>query len=349
MTMLRTLLRTGAITSLAVGTLLGCAGCNGLPDLPEMIEGDWEPPILQQVEPVSERAVALVFNEEVRLSNARFDPSSGEVTDSMWDADYERLVVTVTTPFETGAEYHIEAEVADLAGNISAMLASFYGHNPDLPTAVINEVVCEGSTTHPDWVELRVLEAGNLGGMCLYEGGPDTWESRFVFPQITVEADAYVIVHFKPEGTTEEITEVEDPSASGGADSHPNAWDAWVTGGDGIPNSTGGVALAEWPGGPLLDAFLYTTKHYVADDEKRGFGLASQLEIFEDIVAQGGWVIAGDFVVPDDGFDPEDSTATRSICRGSDATDTDEAVDWHIVPTSGATPGYLNNDEVYLP
>lgn len=341
--------RAAALAILASITLLGCAGCSGLPSLPEMVDGDWTPPILQGVEAAEETEISLSFNEEVRLSTVRFEPGSVTVVESRWDEERSALLVLVTSPLEAGAEYGIDAEVSDVAGNVSSFVATFYGLNPRLPPVLINEVVCEGSSTHPDWVELRALDEGNLGGLTLYEGSRENWDSRFVFPRIDVTRDAYVVVHFKPEGIPEEITEIDDPAASGGRDVHPESWDVWVTGGDGIPNSTGGLTLTEWPGGPIVDAFLYTTKHYDADDELRGFGLASQLEIFENVVAGGGWIIAGDFVVPDDGFDPEDGTATRSINRGTDAGDTNTAADWHIAPTSGATPGSTNTDEAYDP
>ncbi len=332
-----------------LGSLVFCGllGCNGLPDLPAMIEGDWEPAILEQVEPVGPRAIALTFSEEVELIRSRFDPEIGDVVDTSWDG--EALVLRVSQSFDPGAEYAIDAEVRDRAGNISAFVARFYGLNPRLPPVLINEIVCEGSGSRPDFVELRVLEPGNLGGLSISEGGPRTWDSRFVFPQIEVAADDYVIVHWKPSGDGDEITEIDDRGESGGTNAHPDAWDVWVAGGDGIPNSTGGLTLSAWPGGPLLDAFLYTTKRYEADSDKRGFGLSSQLDIFEEIVAAGGWVISGDFVIPDDGFDPEDSTATRSINRRSTGEDSNHPSDWHIVPTSGATPGSVNSDEVYVP
>lgn len=338
-----------ALAILTSATLLGCAGCSGLPALPEMVDGDWTPPVLQGIEAAGETEVALGFNEEVRLSTVRFEPASVTVDESRWDEERSALLISVADPLMAGEEYGIDAEVSDTAGNLSSFVATFYGLNPRLPPVLINEVVCEGSSSHPDWVELRPLEEGTLGGLTLYEGSPANWDSRFVFPQIEVDEDTFVVVHFKPEGIPEEITETDDPAASGGHDVHPESWDVWVTGGDGIPNSTGGLTLTAWPGGPVVDAFLYTNKHYDADDDLRGFGLASQLEIFEEIVAAGGWAIAGDFVVPDDGFNPEDSTATRSINRGTDAIDTDGSADWHIAPTSGATPGADNTDESYVP
>ena len=94
---------------------------------------------------------------------------------------------------------------------------------------------------------------------------------------------------------------------------------------------------------------LYTTRRYDPESSLRGFGLASQLEIFEEVVASGAWEIVGADVIPEDGIEPKDSTATRSLNRNTDGRDTDTALDWHIGPTSSASPGYTNTEEVYQP
>jgi len=323
-----------------------CTGCGSPTSLPEMIEGDWVPPMLSRIVARSPEVIALEFDEPVRLLEATIEPPV-IVAAATWRNG--ALEIAGTERFEASIEYWVDARVEDEAGNISSVLASVYGLNENLPLLRISEVVCEGSSTHPDWVELEVIESGDLAGVCLYEGSPGVWDSRKVFPSVPVSAGEFIVVHFKPEVIPEEIDEISDPSESGGRDVHPDAWDFWVAGGDGIPNTTGGLTLTAFPGGPCIDALLYTTKRYDPNDEKRGFGLASQLEIFEEVVAAGGWIPEGEFVIPEDGVDPEDSTATRSICRDPGGTDTDTAADWHITPTSGATPGYENTTDRYVP
>lgn len=342
----RWMVRFGEMTTVTCLVVLTACGCGPETKLPDMIKGDWQPPMLSAVHAVDRRVIALTFDEPVQLMEAHIDPPI-EVVDSRWNG--AALELTGSSDFLASKEYWVDARVEDESGNISSVLVSVYGRNERIPEIVINEFVCEGSSSHPDWVELRVLGDGNLAGLCLYEGSPNVWDSRFVFPSVDVAAGEYVIAHFKPEVIPEEINEVVRTDESGGRDVHPAAWDFWVSGGDGIPNTTGGLSLTAYPGGPHIDAMLYTTKRYEADDPKRGFGTTSQLEIFESIVSIGGWVLSGEIVIPEDGFNPEDSTATRSICRSQSADDTNTAVDWHITPTSGATPGYLNTEEVYVP
>jgi hypothetical protein len=321
-------------------------GCDPQTGLPDMIQGDWQSPILVAVSARSAGVVTLTFDKPVHLEEATIDPPM-EI--ARWNRRDTDLEIEGSTPFLPGVEYWIDARVKDDSGNMSSILANVYGLNENLPDIRISEFVCEGSAAHPDWVELELLSDGNIGGLCLYEGAPGLWDSRKILPAIDLVAGDFIVVHFKPDVIPGEVDEVTDPAESEGKDTHPDAWDFWVSGGDGIPNSTGGLTLTAFPDGPILDAVLYTTKRYDPNDSKRGFGLASQLAIFEDVVARGGWEISGDFVIPEDGLDPEDSTATRSICRDPGAADTDTAADWHITPTSGATPGYMNTTERYAP
>ena len=334
------------VVAMIVALAGASTGCGPQSKLPDMIQGDWVPPMLSTVDARAARVIALEFDKPVRLLEAAIDPPV-EIAETRWHEN--ALELQGKDDFLASEKYWIDARVEDEAGNISSVLVSVYGLNEHLPEIRINEFVCEGSRAHPDWVELKVLSDGNIAGLGLYEGGPNIWDNHKVFPALEVRTGDYIVVHFKPEVIPEEVDETTDPAESGGLDVHPEAWDFWVRGGDGIPNTTGAVTLTEFPGGPVIDAVLYTTKRYDPDDEKRGFGLKSQLEIFEDVVTAGGWEIAGDFVIPEDGLDPEDSTATRSITRDPEGIDTDPAGDWHITPTSGATPGSENTTEVYMP
>lgn len=331
----------------SVAVLTACTtGCAPQTTLPDMVSGDWQPPMLSKAVARTPQTLALEFDEPVTAIDVAIEPAV-EIVGTRWRN--AALEIEGATPFLATTEYWVDARVEDDAGNMSSVLAGVYGLNERLPALRLSEFVCEGSSSHPDWVELEVLSDGNIAGACLYEGSPAVWDSRIVLPSVEVVAGEFITVHFKPEMLPEEINETTSTSESGGRDVHPDAWDLWVSGGDGIPNTTGALTLTQHPGGPVIDAVLYTTKRYDANDEKRGFGLVSQLETFESVVAIGGWKIAGEFVIPEDGIDPEDSTATRSICRDPGAPDTDTAADWHITPTSGATPGYPNTTERYTP
>ena len=214
---------------------------------------------------------------------------------------------------------------------------------------IINEFTTQGSGSHPDLVEIRVLSDGNLAGACLYEGVPGNWDQRYVFPDVTVSADDYIVVHFKPQGIPEEVDELVRPDVSGGYDAHPAAWDFWVTGGTGLSGNNGVITLCENPVGGIIDGVLYSNRTSSSDERYRGFGSTAVMERADALVAAGAWIAAQTQVRPEDAVNPEDSTATRSIARMSSGRDTNTKADWHITPTRGLTPGLPNVDAVYAP
>lgn len=321
------------------------SGCGQLPDVPGMIEGDWDPPVFVTMRVSGKAEIVLVFDEPVEL--LEFTGHAALQLTATAQAFSQELTLRFTHDLDAGARYWLGITVADEHGNRSTVNTPFYGLNERVPHILINEFVCEGSGNNPDWVELIVLSNGNLGGVTLAEGSPSLWESRKILPEVEVSAGDYVLVHFKPQMIPQEIDETVDKTASGGLNNSVNAWDFWVTDGDGIPNTTGALTLLSSPEGAVIDAVLYSNRRYDATHQRRGFGTPRQLAMFEEISELGAWIIQGEVVIPEDGIDPTDSTATRSLSRSSTNGDTDSRSDWHVVPTSGATPGHVNSDEVY--
>jgi len=322
------------------------ASCAPLPELIEPFAGDVHPPVLLGVQAAASREVRIQFDETARVRDGEItvDPPRALVSGT---TEETTVVLTFNEDLEPGTLFWIDGAVADQQGNITSFLVNVYGRNERPPSLVVNEFVCEGSTTHPDVVELRVLSAGNLAGLSLLDGSPGTYDDAIVLPALEVAVDDYILVHFKPQNIVTEVNETVSKTQSGGLDSSESAWDFWVEGGDGIPNTTGAITISEFPGGPILDAVLYSTKTYDPESENRGYGLASQLAQAEELVTLGAWVVEGGFVVPSDGVNPTDSTATRSICRSSDSVDTNHRDDWHIVPTGTSTLGEPNSDLRY--
>ena len=150
------------------------------------------------------------------------------------------------------------------------------------------------------------------------------------------------------------------------------AYDFWIPEGAGISGNNGVISCYDRPGGQILDGVPYSNRNSDSDEQYGGFGTRDSWERAQELVADGGWLIAGERVRPEDAVNPEGSTGTRSICRsagaageagsgdtgsgdpdtvGTDtaAVDTDTAADWHVVPTRGFTFGEENSDEIYVP
>lgn len=322
-------------------------GCGPFPDLRGIIAGDISPPILLGAESQSTRSAILRFNEPVTPVDGSttleptIQPSAVSCTDNT-------LTLSFSIDLSPGAPYYIESTVEDKTGNRTRFITQFFGYNPRIPEVVINEFITQGSGSHPDIVELLVLDDGNLSGMCVMEGTTNHWSDRCILPAAEVTAGDYVLVHFKPEGTPVEINETSDRAVSGGKDASPSAWDYWVSEGNGLSGNNGVLTVYDKPDGRLLDGVLYSNRTSASDTKYRGFGSKEMMQKADELISQAGWQTAGDLVAPEDGINPDDSTSTRSICRTASYSDTNSAEDWHIVPTRGATFGEQNSDEVYV-
>lgn len=322
------------------------AGCGPIPDYRILAEGDRTPPMFLGAESTSKRTIVLNFDEAVRPVEGTVSITP-ELPIEGVAAEGNTLVVALAADQAVGREYTIEAAAEDLKRNSITLLCHFYGFNPDVPHVVINEFITQGSDTHPDLVELLVTSGGNTAGLCICEGSRDHWQERFIFPAILVQSGDYLLVHWKPQGIPAEVNETDDKSASQGYDASPTAYDLWIPAGDGLSGNNGVVAVYASPGGRLLDAVLYSNRTSASDDTYDGFGSGEVLLQATQIVEEGGWTFAGEKVAPEDAVNPEDSTATRSLCRTSQSLDTDAAADWHVVPTKGATFGAPNLDDCY--
>ncbi len=327
---------------------LSFMSCGPAVDLRSFADKDLFPPVIKNILPLNEYAIKLEFNEAVKLKgNIMLSPELGALTSK---SDKNRLIINCSKKQQAGVNYTVDATVMDKNGNSMSFIISFYGFNPDMPNLIINEFTTQGSKSHPDIVELYVTEAGNAAGLWIIEGTTDFPEEGICLPPFRVEEGDYILIHFKPQGITEEIDEYgTEINISGGHDASDEARDFWVPGGNGLSGNNGVISVYEAPGGRLIDAVLYSNRTSSSDEKYSGFGSLRMLNKTRQLKEQEGWFGTGDEgrLRPEDAVNPDDSTATRSICRGSNPMDTDTAADWHIVPTSSSTFGSQNTDEVF--
>lgn len=328
--------------------LLSSLSCGPLPDSREFLARDIHPPVFLGAGAPDERTFELSFSERADLSKQELSVYP-EISLESINWRESTCSITLAGPMQPGIEYAIEGTVRDEEGNSLTFLTNIFGYNPDIPAIRLNEITTQGSTTNPDKVELKILEAGNTAGLCLYEGVDTSWTYRKILPPIEVEAGDYIVVHFRPAGTPDETDEVEDPYGCSAEMAVPGAWDLWIEGGGGISSNNGVIALYESTTGALIDGFLYSNRTSSSDERYRGFGTTRALERADILHEQGGWHAEERLVAPEDAVDPDDSTATRSMCRMQEGEDTDSAEDWHVVPTRGSTFGSPNSEEVYEP
>ena len=260
--------------------------CAPLPPIPFVTDADVSPPVITSLGFAGPLALEIGFNEPARVVG---DPivSAGVVLEETVQEVDAVLAFRFEHPPSAAEEHTIEAQVADEAGNHLRFLAHFHGLNALMPAMIINEFTTQGSGSHPDLVEIRVLTDGNLAGATLYEGTPTNWEQRYVFPDLDVVAGDYLVVHFRPEGLPEEVDELVDRTASGGFDATPEGWDFWVSGGSGLSGYNGAITLCENPLGGYLDAVLCSNRTSASDEHYRGFGSRDVMERADELAAAG--------------------------------------------------------------
>ena len=341
-------MRKGILETIsAILLLVLITGCGPLEDYRQFTDRDIQPPMFISMGTLNTTTLELQFSEEIEANTEYLfiDPA---IAISSVTVEGDRMEITFEHAMEAGGLFKIETTVSDLTGNSLTILSDFYGFNPNLPEIIINEFTTQGSTTNPDKVELLVLSEGNTAGMCIFEGVDTNWGQRKILPPIDVNEGDYIIIHFKPQGIDEEIDEIVSKDISGGLNVHPDAWDLWVDGGSGLSGNNGTITLFTNPRGSLIDGVLYSNRTSSSDENYRGFGSTAVMNKADRLFELGGWTAAVEIIAPEDAIDPEDSTATRSMCRNILFIDTNSKEDWHIVPTSNASFGEVNSDEIYV-
>jgi len=327
---------------------LSLSGCTPIADTRALLKEDLRPPVFLSLAVNDSTSVALEFSEPIE-----YRPDSYSCSPALERADTrteeEQLHLSFKNPMQPGTEYSLECSVSDPAGNSHTVLAKFFGFNPNIPAIRLNEITTQGSTSHPDKIELLVLEDGNTAGLCLIDGTRDFIRQYKVLPPIEVKAGEYIVVHTKPVGTADEVDETGSPVECSAADSVMEAWDVWIAGGSGLSGNNGVISLYSHSNGELLDGFLYSNRTSSSDENYRGFGSLDTMSRADQLWLQEGWVAAGRLIAPEDAVNPDNSTATRSICRLPEGEDSNSAADWYIVDTSQSSFGSENSLIEYVP
>lgn len=334
----------------AVAGLSFLASCVPEPASERFSADDLRPPAVASWGPIGPSEVSIGFDEDIAGAEPGFVSYPGPAVASVALGEDGRSVrVLLDGAQAPGVAYSVSGVVADAAGNLSGFALPYWGHNPDPPAMLINELVTEGSATHPDAVEFYVARGGDCAGLAFFVGSPMDYACRYVFPPLAVAAGDYVVLHLKPQGVAGEVDESTAKDESAGLDASASAWDLWCRGGDGaLPGKNGVVALCSSPHGAMLDAVPYSERFADSDTAYGGFGSAALRDRVAAVVAAGAWV-GSDPPRPEDCARSAGTTSTRSVCRSSSSGDSDSGADWHVVPTKGASLGSANADEVYAP
>jgi hypothetical protein len=324
----------GTLLVAGLAFCVGLAGCS--PDLSsvEYPAADLRPPDLLAAGPTGSRNVLLRFDEAVTPVAGSFsvDPRAS----LSFRSEGESLAIDFGSAQSAGAEYSLVGEVDDLRGNRTRFLVRFTGWNDRASPLLVSEVLpCKNSSKtkpHRDFVELLVLEDGNLGGEELSWASSVKAES-YRFPSVEVRKGDFVVLHLAPEGIPEERDELgTELSASGGVDATATGRDFWC-GSMALPDSSGCISIALRPGSPPMDGLFY------ADDGKTGaLGEGKLTDLLSALALSGAWPLSGSKPTWEDGV-PWSGSTSKSICRSGSGKG---RAAWQISNSGGQSPGAGN-------
>ncbi|MDR0315995.1 MAG: hypothetical protein LBH97_03745 [Treponema sp.] len=291
-----------------------------------------ETPVFLSGKAVSETEIDFEFSLPVKVVSLHFSPAL-EI-----ESIEEGSIVRVNFAKGPGPGERLTADilVEDEAGNTMNVLIPLRTRNSRIPAMLINELRTEYSKPKAEFIEFKILEAGNLGALRVFIAGYNKNPLVYEFPPIEVGKGEYIVLHLR---TVEETCRDElggNLNESGGTEASA-ARDIWIPGTVKLPHKTDAIYVLDQDD-HVVDAVLLSES---ADPWWNKDYLA---EAAEFLSRQGAWKSAdGRIPGPADAVNSGKTTNTRTICRDETVADTNTAADWYITATSSATPGKLNN------
>ena len=328
--------------SLSIILLSACA-CSAETAVQQLLGLSAEAPEFLECRAISSTKISFRFSLPVTVSSLRFEPELA--VDSVEDG--EEVTVTLREPFSGGERFIADILVTDEGGNTLNVLTPFRSRNDEMPRLVINEIRTEYSKPRVEFVELRTLTAGNLGGIRLFLAETGTEEPFYEFPPARAAAGEYIVVHLRsldPNSVNETGDDLGATPYTKENEAWPDTRDFWIPDAKKHLSKKAGMVYLLDQDDEVLDAILWSES---ADpwwpDEK----LAGAAEF---LLSKGAWVNSrGNISGPGDAVSSTYTTATRSISRDEAAPDTNGPEDWYITAASNATPGKKNSAKKYQP
>jgi hypothetical protein len=295
-------------------------------------------PVFLGCKAVSGQELQFYFSQPVKVLSFSADPPlpMGDIGDG------EVVRINLSGDIAGGESYTADLLVEDGEGNTLTVLVPFRSRNSRMPSLLINELRTEYSKPKTEFVELKTLEAGNLGALRLFIAGSAKDSLVFEFPPVEVKAGEYILVHLRTveDGVTNETG--DNLALSGGADAGKNARDFWVPGTEKRLHKTDAVYVMDQDD-RVIDAVM------LSENPDPWWTKDTFVQAADLLYQQGAWT-QGDGIPGPAGavitFNIK-TAMTRSISRDSLVPDSNTLADWYISATSAATPGAENNPKRY--
>jgi len=285
---------------------------------------------------VSEDEIEFEFSRPVKIKQLSFEPE-------LKIASVEEGSI-VRVKLEKGAEpgLLLTADILaeDEKRNSINVLFSFRSRNNRMPSLIINELCTEYSNPKTEFIELKMLSAGNLGALRVIILGNSNASKQTIyeFKPVEVKKNDYVVLHLRTveENCIDEYGVRLDES--GGKNASSTARDFWIPGNTKRMHKEATVVYVLDQDDKVLNAVM------ISNQPLNWWGKDYFAEAAEFLFTQGAWKSRdGQIPGPIDAVNTTGTTNTRTINRDETVTNTNTQADWYITATSSATPGGVNN------
>ncbi len=330
---MKTFIKISTILIISTFILIIFSGisCTLTPEGISILSGNYESPKFLELKVNSENSLQLLFSTSINLENLKIYPldESQEIQVESKDLGEGLWQINSVTDFDCRKTYLIEGYVLDERGNSLYFKDSFTGFNGRVPKVVINEIRTEYSKPKVEFIELKVLSDGNLGGMELITAS-DGSENSYVIPSVEVKSGDYVVIHYRniEEGC---IDELENDKELSTATESSSARDLWIENSSARIAKSDVIILKERIQGNIADGIIFTESSFSA------WKTDYMAECAEVLISSEVW--SGESVISDG------LTTTRTLSRQN--LNKDKSA-WIVVGTSQATPGKENSSLVYV-
>ncbi len=209
-----------------------------------------------------------------------------------------------------GREIRYSLEIREAQGLVTGVQGSYWGINPKAALLRFSEVRSAGNGRNPDAIELEVLKAGSLTGLCVDLATPGRF-FRFSFPSQEVQSGQYMVI----------VAGARRPSRI------PGTIFTWAI--PGLANQ-GFLVVRTAPDQLAQDAFLW------GKDIKRASALAQSYHRREPTA----WGTQSPWTGP--AWWPEGASATRTWCRLKERASPNGVSQWMLVANGCQTLGSAN-------
>lgn len=275
------------------------------------------PPRLTSLEARDGRTLLLEFDLPLLQAEFSLLDDDGLLGNSQVLWDQNLLIIDWTHQATPGQLYRFLVRAEAMEGGVMSYQGNWRSPNLNPAQIQLNEVNLAGSSTRPDWIELKVIEKGNLGGLELLTG-QGAKINTYRFPALEVNRGDFVLVHYKLTGHEGEVDELKTKDSALGPETSALAWDLWAHEAPGLVATKGMVALVG------QDLLAYDNK---------GLGLP------ENTPEASNW-----FGIP---LNPTGITATRTLIRLKNGVLPARALDWGIGASGKSSPGQENTSELF--